>query len=379
MNEQLTLSETTKSDMNTREWWVQERLHQERLYRRTRNMIIGCFAVAGFVTIGIFRNSVANALGCDNCKILTKEPEPLPYCYTEDEFNEMHKNDDIALDLDDKKTIELKLSPENNQLDSIPNDEPVYAKIAKGSTVKVDTSDGSGTGFVIEDKRHNKVVATAAHVVLGDKNDIRVITADNKKLKVDAGCIIHEDSKNDTEVKIRYNHVASDENDLKVEPFDIAILKVEKSEELPSPLPLANTVVIRGDTLYVNNYQVKENGRDAKINEPSSFYMIAGDMEVGNIETIDGLEVRDSVSGDYARDRTMAGGSGGPAFNVRGEVVGLAYGAEDLNLYMNVEDIKSRDNIIMNERDNLLVKPSHSVYSDVNMIKQALESPTLYR
>ena len=304
-------------------------------------------------------------------------PEYIPNCYSTDEMNELINKDIAASPSIDNTKINLKVNTERTQLDIVPTKIPDYAEDVARSTVRVFTDDGvhksSGTGFVTTDKTGEEVVVTAAHAVIENKTEtIKVVDFNDKMFDIVGGCTIYGHiNKNGQYIPVESYQKSGGDN------FDVAVLKVKESDKLPAPLSVLTSNLNRGEWVYVNNYQIKTDGTIPSTNEASKFYMVVGQPGLGFVEMLDGLTAENVISKTKYSDRNLPGASGGPAFNINGYVAGIAYSTESRWHYLYKTDLLKQYNATISSKDDQLIKPVFTFYSNSQIINEALVSPVL--
>jgi len=304
-----------------------------------------------------------------------KVPEYIPDCYSKDEMNELVKTDIADLPPIDDTEINLELNPERTQLGIVPREMPNYADKVAGSTVMIYTNDGKyqsyGTGFVTTGDNGEVVVVTAGHVVIGEKTDkIKVIDSDGKVFDVINGCKIYGGVNDKGQyIPVKYYTKYGSNN------YDVAALIVKKPGELPPPLSLSHRDLKKRDLVFATNYEIKTDGSTPKMDEMSRLYMIVGGFGLGFVDMLDGL-IAENVVTDFS-DRNLPGGSGGPAFNSDGDVVGVANSTEERGHYLNKTELLQQYNAVISSQVDQLIKPVYTFYSTAQVINEALVSPVL--
>lgn len=185
-------------------------------------------------------------------------------------------------------------------------DGEVSVDVAKASVVMVN----DGTGFVAESLNGEKVIVTAAHVVIKE-SPIRIMTADGRLFTAVGGCV------GDDTVG-SYSH-------------DVAIVRVDESEQLPPPLPIATDITMRAVAV---NYQVL--GTDTQdgtarhsIDDPAVIPVAWCRRDDGEMELLSGLGKDDS-----GETVVLPGASGGPLINSAGEVIGTTVAYSPYPLFL---------------------------------------------
>lgn len=224
--------------------------------------------------------------------------------------------------------IHLRATPEGIVGD--PRNLPASVdKYLATATVEVESYQGQfisqGSGFITRDAKGEEVVVTAAHVYDGvPLENISVTNDSGFRVGVDGGCYMFENLGRFE--PFDQNHLSD---------FDIAVLKLNQSIG-SSILWLSQVEPRRGQWVYFKNYQ-----EDAPIKSPATYAGIVthNDESHLDLQVLTGLQ--------YWRDKNYAlrpGGSGGPAVNKLGQVVGMSFAAS-AETYESRAAIKYFDNV----------------------------------
>jgi S1-C subfamily serine protease len=152
-----------------------------------------------------------------------------------------------------------------------------YASLEQSQPM-LEVTTSFGTGWPIR----SGYVITNNHVV-ADREDIRVVTADGEEMPA---------------------HIA-----LRDEENDLALLEVEDFSRLPAALPLSDSIIRMGASVFTVGFpRVDIMGRTPK-------------LATGVISCVNGLD--DDPSTYQISVPILSGNSGGPIFNNKGEVVGV--------------------------------------------------------
>tara|TARA_Y100001968_G_scaffold217429_1_gene200094 strand:- start:66 stop:1163 length:1098 start_codon:yes stop_codon:yes gene_type:complete len=167
-------------------------------------------------------------------------------------------------------------------IQSSPLSGPKIFKKVLPSLVTVETSDGSGSGFLID----KDLVGTNSHVVNGAQDDVTVVTYDKSKHEAK---IVYED-----------------------ELYDFAILQIQTKNQY-APVPICRSMTLQtGDSVFV-------------LGSPGAAIVEKGYLENsitgGLVSSVRYVDEQLFIQTDAAMN---PGNSGGPMVNKYGAVVGLS-------------------------------------------------------
>ena len=167
-------------------------------------------------------------------------------------------------------------------------------KIAKQSTVRIESENSPGSGVIIQKDGNTYTVLTAAHVVRNRKDRYKIVTTDGSEEKV-------------SEIKL------SDRN------IDLAAIKFTSSNTYPVPkLAPDSSEAVEGSTVYVSGFPVTAAIDQAVFN-----------FTEGKVTANSARPMSDGYSLVYSNN-TLPGHSGGPVWNDRGEIVAI-HGRGDID------------------------------------------------
>jgi tetratricopeptide (TPR) repeat protein/V8-like Glu-specific endopeptidase len=171
---------------------------------------------------------------------------------------------------------------------------PEVAKIAKQSTVRIESATSPGSGVIIQKSGNSYTVLTAAHVVRNRNNTYQVMAFDG------GGGAITDIKEFPNRVDLAIVRFTSDKN------YEVAKLAKNSSE------------VAEGSTVYVSGFPVSAVITEAIFN-----------FTEGKVSANSSRPLSDGYSLVY-NNNTLPGHSGGPVWNDRGEVVAI-HGKGDID------------------------------------------------
>lgn len=229
----------------------------------------------------------------------------------------------LAMSLGGSQSVDTVLGSEFPRCKGIPSGDALSQQDFRDKTIAAGDSEApgdavkasivmvnDGTGFVAESSNGEKVIVTAAHVVMKE-SPVYVATADGRLFTGVAGCV------GDDTVG-SYSH-------------DVAIVRVDESEQLPPPLPIAADITMRAVAV---NYQVL--GTDTRdgtarhsIDDPAVIPVAWCRRDGGAMELLSGL-----CKDDGGETVVLPGASGGPLINSAGEVIGTTVAYSPYPLFL---------------------------------------------
>jgi tetratricopeptide (TPR) repeat protein/V8-like Glu-specific endopeptidase len=181
---------------------------------------------------------------------------------------------------------------------------PEVAKIAKQSTIRIESATSPGSGVIIKKEGNSYTVLTAAHVVRNRRSSFKAVAFDGG-----GGTI--------TDIKEFPNRV------------DLAIVRFTSSNNYAvAKLTKNSSEVTEGSTVYVSGFPVSTVITEAIFN-----------FTEGKVSANSSQPLSDGYSLVY-NNNTLPGHSGGPVWNEQGEVVAI-HGKGDIDTKQQTSEINS--------------------------------------
>jgi hypothetical protein len=199
--------------------------------------------------------------------------------------------------------------------------------IVNAATVKVEDSQGSGTGFIVRGKNGQKVIVTAAHVIAGAQGPIKIVNYEGGTADIAGGCYIYQDGTKAIPLRPSSNDTEPINMD------DMAILTTSTPIQGPA-LAVSSIAPPRGTWINFTNDQETLIGQepiDGQATNPTSYEGLVltnpanslGFVALTGVQSFLGKSLITSYS-------LMPGASGGEA-TVGTTVVGMSITSEENN------------------------------------------------
>jgi hypothetical protein len=209
---------------------------------------------------------------------------------------------------------EMHLKPDQGLPDYIQGD-PIFPSDSleqrvESANVQISTNSGKGSGVVVDGPHHQRLIVTAAHVVMGAKGPITITDNSESKTTVASGCYVYQEGGKEQSVK---QEESSDTQELGT--IDYAIL-VPKRHIGGTALKLASSLPHRGDWAEFVNSQMVGAGADAGAGDPgtpSAYYGLVveeADSPTGLV-ALTGIDAGTNKPGNWENYTLTPGGSGG--------------------------------------------------------------------
>jgi len=222
-------------------------------------------------------------------------------------------------------TINLKAGA-NNTIQGDPMDMPANNQnTVNSATVQVETSDGTGTGTIVEGKDKKDVVVTAAHVLEDAQGPIDITDINGNETHVTSGCYVYQTSD-------KLLPLGAGGGQEIATGGDIAVLNMAASVG-GAALQFASTVPARGSWEFLTNDQsifIDGSFTNGDPTSPANFAGILLDAPANPLgyEILTGIQPWQGQIGGFTTESLTPGGSGGVVTDANANVIGMTVSSD---------------------------------------------------